>query len=254
MDGKFGLQLDGINSVQHRATDLAGNVGSPETFSIKLDGHAPVTTLSINGAQPGTAYTSTARLALERTDGNGAGVASTEYRLDNGAWTPYTAQFDVKTLGTHRIDFRSTDVLGNVENYRSHAFTINAPVIVAPIFRAPSTNRAAPFVSLAEISAKLRTRSALRNGKLVVRVTCQNVERGTLSLTVTKAVAKRLKLKSTSLARQRVSCGSEGRATTTLSTSRTVKRALRAYKHSFEAKLRISMPGQASDSAELTLR
>ena len=50
--------------------------------------------------------------------------------------------------------------------------------------------------------SRLLTRSALRNGRFVVRISCQSVELGTVSLTVSKATAKRLKLKSATLAKR----------------------------------------------------
>ena len=56
----------------------------------------------------------------------------------------------------------------------------------------------------------MRTLSALRGGRLKVNVSCQGVKRGTLTLTVDRATARKLKLKSSTLARKTLDCGDRG--------------------------------------------
>ena len=67
-------------------------------------------------------------VTLTADDGAGTGVASTEYRIGGGAWTPYTAPFTVAASAV--IDYRSTDVRGNVEPAETHEVRIDA---VAPV-------------------------------------------------------------------------------------------------------------------------
>src|SRR5207249_1054466 len=50
---------------------------------------------------------------------NLAGVAKTEYSLDNGVWLLYTAPIPISAEGSHTLGFRSTDKAGNVESDRS---------------------------------------------------------------------------------------------------------------------------------------
>ena len=42
-----------------------------------------------------------------------SGLASVEYSLDGGAWTPYTAPFTVSADGSHTVDARASDNAGN---------------------------------------------------------------------------------------------------------------------------------------------
>jgi len=44
-----------------------------------------------------------------------AGIASTAYSVDGGAWQAYSAPFVLATDGNHSVEFRSTDGVGNVE-------------------------------------------------------------------------------------------------------------------------------------------
>ena len=76
-----------------------------------------------------------------------------------------------------------------------------------------------------------------------MRIACQGVDRGTLSLKVSKATAKRLKLKSTTLAKGAIRCGDEGRTTLIIKPSSTVRRALARTKSSITATLALRLTG-----------
>ena len=90
------------------------------------DTTAPTVTASITGTQDGDGnYVDTATVNLTATDNaGGSGVASTEYKLDSGAWTPYTAPVAVSAVGAHTVAYRATDVAGNVSTEGSQAFTV----------------------------------------------------------------------------------------------------------------------------------
>ncbi|MET0134093.1 MAG: carbohydrate-binding protein, partial [Kibdelosporangium sp.] len=82
------------------------------------DRKAPVTAPTLAPAAPdgsGGWYTSNPVVSLGANDGQGSGVASTEYSVDSGAWQPYTQPFAVPGDGTHVVKYRSTDRAGNVE-------------------------------------------------------------------------------------------------------------------------------------------
>ena len=49
-----------------------------------------------------------------------------EYRVDGGAWTAYTAPFQVDGAGSHTVEYRATDAAGNVSAVASKTFTITA--------------------------------------------------------------------------------------------------------------------------------
>ena len=87
------------------------------------DTTAPTSTITVTpAAANGQAgwYTSRPSFTLAATDETGgSGVASTEYRIAGGAWTPYTASVSVTGEGSRLIEYRSTDAAGNVEAIKS---------------------------------------------------------------------------------------------------------------------------------------
>jgi PKD repeat protein len=249
------LEESRVYDVEYRSTDVAGNDEAVNSLRIKVDGTAPVTTARINGAAPAAEYTGPVRVGFTRTDGDGSGAVGTEYRIGDGPWTEYTGAFDIEGDRGHRVDFRSRDLAGNVENFRTVAFLIKpGPAATGePPKPANPAPRPEPFASLEPLTRKQSTLAALRSG-LAVRVICQGVERGTLSLTVSRAVARRLGVAGRVLAKRSVRCDAEGRAAVTLEPSRKVKRALARSKRAVSAKLVLSMPGAADDSAPVVLR
>ena len=83
------------------------------------DTTAPSTTITW---QPATAdgeqgwYVTAPSFTLDAEDDGS--VASTEYRIDDGAWTAYADAVQVSD-GTHTVEYRSTDEAGNVEDVQS---------------------------------------------------------------------------------------------------------------------------------------
>ncbi|RYB93835.1 DUF1349 domain-containing protein [Nocardioides oleivorans] len=92
-----------------------------------VDTTAPTTTATQAVVAEGVRVTLTAT-----DDAGGSGVASTEYRVDEGTWTTYAAPFVVTAPGTHTVEFRSTDVAGNVEATKSAEVVVEAPDTEAP--------------------------------------------------------------------------------------------------------------------------
>jgi hypothetical protein len=80
-----------------------------------LDDTAPQSTLSTSPAAGPSGWHTSApvTVTLDADDGAGTGVASLEYRTGTGAWTTYTAPFTLAATAT--VEYRSTDVRGNVE-------------------------------------------------------------------------------------------------------------------------------------------
>ena len=60
-------------------------------------------------------YRTVPSFALAATDGEGSGVASTEYAIGDGAWTAYEGPVELSGQGETAVSFRSTDASGNVE-------------------------------------------------------------------------------------------------------------------------------------------
>jgi hypothetical protein len=111
-------------------TDAAGNRSAPSNVvTVRIDKTAPTTTIHLAGtAGQNGWFTSTVSVTLSATD-NLSGVAATEYRIDGGAWTPYTP-FTLSN-GIHAVDYRSTDNAGNVETFQTQQVKVDtaAPVV-----------------------------------------------------------------------------------------------------------------------------
>ncbi|WP_269768813.1 beta strand repeat-containing protein, partial [Burkholderia ubonensis] len=124
--------VEGLNDVQVRQTDVAGNTSDPTSFSFTLDTSA---------AAPGVALTTdSGSSAVDHITNVGtlnlAGVetgATVEYSTDGGhTWsTSFSA-----TEGLNDIQVRQTDVAGNTSSATSFSFTLD-------------TSAAAPGVALA---------------------------------------------------------------------------------------------------------
>jgi hypothetical protein len=245
----------GVHELAYFSADAEGNAEAVRSLRVKVDMTPPVTSARLNGAAPRAEYVGAVRVALIRTDGEGSGAVATEYRIGEGGWTTYAGSFDLEGLGGHRIDFRSRDLVGNAENFRSVAFTIRAAPAVLPF--AATSSRPEPYAALVPVAARRSTVEALRRGRLSVRVTCQSVERGTLRLAVSRAAARELGLTTRVLARRSVHCSDEGRATVTLKPSVRVRRALKRWLGTLRVTLTLRITGAAGDAEDterLTLR
>jgi cytochrome c len=89
----------------------------------ELETVAPVTVA--NFANPGGWHPGQVSVELAATDA-GSGVARTEWKLDNGAWTAYTTPVVVTGDGQHTLLYRSVDKDGNVEPDKAATVLIDA--------------------------------------------------------------------------------------------------------------------------------
>ncbi|WP_409491228.1 OmpL47-type beta-barrel domain-containing protein [Amycolatopsis sp. cmx-11-12] len=128
----------GSHMVHHRATDKAGNV-SPEgmsSFSVVTgdpdDKTPPTVTSEVTGTKDGAGnYLDTATVKLTATDA-GTGVDKVEYKVDDGAWTAYTAPVAVSAPGMHMVHYRASDKAGNVSPEGMAHFTVVSSDTTAP--------------------------------------------------------------------------------------------------------------------------
>ena len=148
---------DGEHTLQYRSVDKAGNVEDAKSVVVRIDGTPPATTASLDGTGPVT-------LTLDASDPL-SGVATTEYRVnaavpfgavgaarfaESADWVTYSASAKpVFTLpGPYTVEYRSTDVAGNVEAIKTVTFTIagtgqdtTAPVTTATLDPGPVATR-----------------------------------------------------------------------------------------------------------------
>ncbi|HZT82478.1 MAG TPA: Ig-like domain-containing protein, partial [Gemmataceae bacterium] len=117
-------------SVSGTAYDKAGNSASATFSDIRIDKTAPASSISLAGTAGSNGwYVSNVTVTLSAVDqASLSGVAATEYRINGGAWTTYTAPFTL-TDGVYTVDYRSTDHAGNVETFKSQQVKVDT---VAP--------------------------------------------------------------------------------------------------------------------------
>jgi cytochrome c len=88
------------------------------------DNAAPVTTATFAPPASTGWYPGTVPVQLAATD-EGQGVDRVEYKLDSGAWTPYTATVNVTGDGNHTLLYRAVDKAGNVEAEKAATIKID---------------------------------------------------------------------------------------------------------------------------------
>jgi hypothetical protein len=147
-----GLAGDGTYTVEVRTGDAAGwNAIAGTPGAVVVDRVAPVTTSDApSGVQPGPTM-----ITFSATDDR-SGVATTEYRtstdaVDYTAWTVGTS-VTLAADATHTVQFRSTDVAGNVE-------TASTTTVVVDL-SAPTVTLTAPADATTVLSRDAVTISA----------------------------------------------------------------------------------------------
>jgi hypothetical protein len=145
-----------------RATDSAGNVGNGQvSFTVveaPSDTTPPTVTAEVSGTQDGDGdYQDVATVTLSATD-TGSGVKSVEYKLDDGAWTAYTAAVSVNTPGDHMVSYRATDNANNVSDEGMVMFTVvqqdtDAPTVTGEVIGSQDENGAYVGSAMVKVTA-----------------------------------------------------------------------------------------------------
>ena len=246
--GPVVLDEVGTYSITYRSTDVAGNgetAGAPTV--VKVDNHAPATHAQLDASGANGVFRGPVRVTLAADDGPGSGAAATEYSLDGGGFQPYTGPFTVSAAGGHLLEFSSIDRAGNRENTQDVTFAISTQA---------GGDEPDPFVGLRGLPNRLSVGSLLRRG-LRVSASCVSVGRGTLSLSVSRPVARRLGLKRTTLASRSVRCGDDLTLIVRLKPKGKAAKALKRARGSLTATVRLRMSGgqgSDADSERLVLR
>ncbi|MFN8494402.1 MAG: hypothetical protein U0350_42775 [Caldilineaceae bacterium] len=103
----------GQHTVQLRARDQAGNFSAMTPVHFGIDTLAPQTTVWLAGGQaPNGWYVTPVTVTLTTTD-TGAGVANVQWRLNGGAWQPYTGPFVVTRERVNLLEYYAVDKAGN---------------------------------------------------------------------------------------------------------------------------------------------
>ncbi len=147
---KFGTK--GISTITFWSVDVAGNVedknSAGHTITLKIDGTAPVTAISLPANFDNTWVASVAPVAFSVKEEE-SGVKGTYYRINDGEEQLYdpTKPLMIETPGSYVIKYWSVDRVGNVEAERTYTvkFDDAAPTITAKVFdkkgveRSPNT-------------------------------------------------------------------------------------------------------------------
>ena len=199
----------------------------------------------------------------------------TDYRrvsvrdLDDGARTG-SGPFTVEGEGAHVVEFRSTDLSGNVEDKSIVDIRIGGnaqpgpgssgttppppPAPTPPVGNPPVVDTPATY-ALGSVAKQLKASSFAKRG-LKVSVKCTGGLTGTAKLTASGKAAKQLGRRS--LASRSIGCFGAETASTTLKVSKSVAKKLRKAKKAVKLTLTVTMgePGgkpiddQAHDHAE----
>jgi hypothetical protein len=109
-----------------------------------------------------------------------------------------------------------------------------------------------PWASLDMPAKSVATVANFLKGKLRVSARCSTPSTGTLTLTVSKADAKKLKLKGVELARVGAQCTGNGRLTVTVRPSAAAKKALKKWRKTLKATATLTL-GSAKSAKTITL-
>jgi parallel beta-helix repeat protein len=125
--GSFVVTTDGNYTLYYCSVDLAGNTEAAKqvVFRIQHDVVPPVTTHEFDGVMgDNNWFVGTVTVMLSAVD-NSAGVASTKYKLDAGAWKVYTGAFLITEDAEHTLYYYSVDKVGNREENKSVTLKID---------------------------------------------------------------------------------------------------------------------------------
>ncbi|OCA85956.1 hypothetical protein A8F94_14005 [Bacillus sp. FJAT-27225] len=112
--GPVTMSGQGVNILEYRSFDKAGNVEATKQVQVKVDKTAPTTTSSVKEGWSNSDTT----VSLISSDSH-SGVAKTEFRLNGGAWATYTGGIVVSSEGINKLEYRSVDHAGNAEDIKT---------------------------------------------------------------------------------------------------------------------------------------
>lgn len=131
----FEISREGGHSVQFYSQDVAGNVESVKSVSVKVDKSEPSAAISVLGVMGANGwYVSSVSFGFTASD-NVSGINSTSYRVDAGGWSDGSPGAIVSQEGRHLVACYATDLAGNPSRVQVAAANIDytAPVTNATV-------------------------------------------------------------------------------------------------------------------------
>ncbi|WXG39360.1 MAG: NosD domain-containing protein [Candidatus Freyarchaeum deiterrae] len=119
------ITAEGVTTVYYKSIDVAGNVETAKSETIKIDKTLPVTAISLSGVLGLNGwYISNVNVTLSPID-NTSGVNITEYSFDGTTWVTYTGPFTLTAEGSTTVYYNSTDNAGNMEATKTEIIKID---------------------------------------------------------------------------------------------------------------------------------
>jgi hypothetical protein len=156
---------DGSHTFQERAVQNGGNpalspeLGGANSRAFTVDTTGPVITFTSGPANGSTIDTASAAFGFS------ANEASTFVcKLDGGSFSTCHSPFTASSLaeGTHKVQVRGTDSLGNVGTAATRSFTVTFPVATPPVPTPTPTPTPAPKTKCKKKKAKKGQASAAK--------------------------------------------------------------------------------------------
>ncbi|MDG6220340.1 MAG: hypothetical protein QCI38_02690, partial [Candidatus Thermoplasmatota archaeon] len=104
----------GTHTIYYYSKDLAGNVESTKTATIRIDNQPPTASISLSGTLGSNGwYTASVTASITGNDQYfGSGIKELWYRLDGGSWNTYSSSITIGH-GMHVLEARAMDKAGN---------------------------------------------------------------------------------------------------------------------------------------------
>jgi flagellar hook assembly protein FlgD len=124
---------EGTHSFAVKATDEAGNTGSPAYYDWTIDLTDPVATISSGPDNPTNSQSATFQFSSNEDD------STFECSMDSGSWSSCSSPKSYSSLseGSHSFQVKATDVAGNTGSPDYHNWTIDLTDPVATISSGP---------------------------------------------------------------------------------------------------------------------
>ena len=111
------------------SVDNAGNQETTKTENFKVDTVAPIVTHQITGTIENTWYKTQPSIELIPTDAT-SGIKIIYYRINSGAYTPYTESFTITTEGINEVKYYAYDNAGNYKSLTTFEIKVDT---ISPI-------------------------------------------------------------------------------------------------------------------------
>jgi C1A family cysteine protease len=123
--GEISISSEGAHTLSYYSVDVAGNIENEQSIQFKIDTSLPTVHGTFDGTVGNTGWFISA--VAVRIEGNdiSSGIASIEYRMDNGSWNNYSNSISVQTEGEHTLECRGIDFAGNIGPVQSLDFMLD---------------------------------------------------------------------------------------------------------------------------------